>query len=557
MPTYILGIGLSHNGSAVLMADGKVIVGIEKERITRRKHDGGNDYCTVEYCLKTAGIQVNDLSLIVQCANFEKENIGTHYYQGKRFFDEGLHVPIVTISHHLAHAYSTIATAPFSNGHAFILDGCGSPFNQVDEVGYLNLAKTEMLLTPNTFFCEKDSLYSFNDGRAKCLEKDFSAFLTPNADKEFKLPTIEHSIGGFYSAASNYCFGNMDDVGKLMGLAPYGIKSDFTTDRAFISANGRVSINNDIKLLFNQPAQSYQEFKANFNYYANMAAWVQYEVEEAILYTINDRVKKYNIKQLAYAGGVALNALANTRIKYELGITDLHIEPAAGDNGLALGCAYYGHTQVLRKPKPIPETNTCFGKAYSNTEIETALAKFSSSIEFKQVNEIEKLAATFLANHQVIGWFQGGAEFGPRALGNRSVLAHPLTHQIKNFINAEIKNREDFRPFAPSILEEDLPVYYQQTHASPYMLLVNKVKPEFELLFNSVVHKNHTSRVQTVTEQEGKYASLLQAFKAKTGIGMLLNTSFNKRGMPIVETPADAIDFFINSKLDYLIITIF
>lgn len=362
MPIYILGIGLSHNGSAVLMADGKVIVGIEKERLTRKKHDGGNDYCTVEYCLNAAGINVSDLSLIVQCANFEKNEISPFHYQGKRYFDESLNVPIVTISHHLAHAYSAIATAPFLNGHVFVLDGCGSPYQQVDETGYINAAHTEMQLNPNAFYCEKESLYSFELGKAKCIEKDYSAFAPHTSNLQFKLPTIEHSIGGFYSAASDYCFGNMDDVGKLMGLAPFGYAPHFTTMRAFVLRDNRVFINKEIYSLFTNPAKSYQDFKQEFNYYANMAAWVQSEVEEAILYTLQTKIQKHNIKRLAYAGGVALNALANTRIKYELGLDELHIEPAAGDNGLALGCAYYGHTQILRKQAPAPETNTCFGK---------------------------------------------------------------------------------------------------------------------------------------------------------------------------------------------------
>lgn len=556
MPTYILGIGLSHNGSAVLMADGKVIVGIEKERLTRKKHDGGNDYYTVEYCLKAAGIAVNDLSLIVQCANFEKE-INSYHYQGKRFFDKNLSVPIITLSHHLAHAYSAIATAPFNNGHAFVLDGCGSPYRQVDEVGYENLSLTDMQVNLNGFFCEKDSLYAFNNEGAQCLVKDFSDFIVPAEHHQFKLPTIRHSIGGFYSAASHYCFGNMDDVGKLMGLSPYGRKADFTRAQAFAYNNGRVSVNEEIQELFSKPAQNYLAFKANFNYYANMAAWVQHEVEQAILYTLSHRVKKYNIKQLAYAGGVALNALANTRIKYELDIDELHIEPAAGDNGLALGCAYYGYTQLLRKPKPEPELHTCFGKTYSEDEIQNALSHFSHSIISKKMDAIEDVAAAHLAQNKVIGWFQGGAEFGPRALGNRSILANPFSPQVNDFINEEIKCREDFRPFAPSVLTEDLLQYYEQTHASPYMLLVAKIKPEYELMLKSVVHKNGTSRVQTVSDMSSKYTKLIQAFKKKSGVGILLNTSFNKRGMPIVETPEQAIEFFITSKLDYLIMSDF
>lgn len=555
MTTYILGTGLSHNGSAVLMKDGKILVGIEKERITRKKHDGGNDHDAVQYCLDAAGITVHDLSLIVQCANFEKDSISLTHYHGERLFPANLSVPVVTISHHLAHAYSAIGTSPFDDCHVFVLDGCGSPAEQCDDLrGALNLNEAEMQHAPG-LYCEKDSFYHFSSGKLIPLVKDFSILNGEFTPKPMNMPTTLHSIGGLYSAASAYCFGNMDDAGKLMGLAPYGQKGLYSQP-IFELAKGRIMVRNDWAHRFNHPAGSYDEFRSNFQYYADIACYVQQQVEEAILYVIKDRIHKSGARRLCYSGGVALNALANKRILEETGIEALHIEPAAGDNGLALGCVYYGWMHMMGKEKVMHDGNTCFGKTYENSHIGKTIAAYAKDIEAYRSENIYAETAKLLAQGKVIGWFQGGSEFGPRALGHRSILADPRNKEVKDYINREIKLREDFRPFAPSILQEAYPAYYEQNTESPYMLLVSTVKPEFEEKLQAIVHRNKTSRIQTVrnnTPWNSDFYALLKAFEAETGLPVLLNTSFNKKGMPIVETPEDAIGFFVNGKLDYLV----
>ena len=553
-PLYVLGTGLSHDGSAVLLADGKVIVGIEKERITRKKHDGGNDTDAIAYCLKAAGIGLEQISLVVQCANFEKDEINLTYYGGKRIFPADFKAPVVSISHHLAHAWSALGTAPFNEGHVFVLDGCGSPFKQCNDVALLNLNAEEMHQQPNAMYCEKDSFYQMESNSLIPLVKDFSEVsLHNNTMPHLWTSPTKHSIGGLYATVSNYCFGNMDDAGKLMGLAPYGNKDKIQLP-AFDHKGGRVFVSDRISIVLTQPASDLAMLKKHFQHYADIASWIQHEVEEAILYTLKNRIGQYGVTQLCYAGGVALNALANARIKRELGLDQLYIEPASADNGLALGCAYYGWMQVLKQPKVKHNGSTCFGYTYQRNEIEQTLTAFADTLTATPLDDVAEKAAELLAQHKIIGWYQHGAEFGPRALGRRSILANPFTPGVRNYINAEIKCREDFRPFAPSILEEDITQYYQYPEQSPYMLLVNTIKPEYEQLLEAVVHKNHTSRTQTVTANDHPlFHQLISAFKAKTGYGILLNTSFNKRGMPIVETPHDALDFFVNSKLDYLI----
>jgi carbamoyltransferase len=551
--TYILGTGLSHNGSAVLLANGKVVVAIEKERITRIKHDGGNDYEATKYCLEAAGITINDLSLVVQCANFEKESIALTHYGMRRIFPPNYPVPVLTISHHLAHAYSTMANCPFKAGHIFVLDGCGSPYKQCDDIAPVNLSALEILQQPQLMHCEKDSLYAFNENILTPLVKDFSIIGPEQPNDKIKMPTTQHSIGGLYSMISKYCFGNMDDVGKLMGLSPYG-KEGVYSFSPFIKADGRVFLNPELADVMTLPATDYNMFKHNFKHYADVACWVQKEVEEAILYTLTHRINLHRITHLSYAGGVALNALANARIKRELGLQQFHIEPAAADNGLALGCAYYGWLHELNQKQPKPDGNTCFGFTYPTAVVEESLAKFANAITVTKHENVAAYTATLLQQQKVIGWFQSGSEFGPRALGRRSILANPFIYGIRDFINKEIKCREDFRPFAPSILEEDVTTYYEHDEVSPYMLLVNTVKPMFEEALDAVVHCNKTSRIQSVKEQDHSlFYNLLQEFKKCSGYGILLNTSFNKKGMPIVETPEDALQFFINSKLDFLI----
>ncbi len=553
-PVYILGTGLSHNGSACLLKDGQVLIAIEKERITRIKHDGGNDTDAVKYCLDGAGITLHDLSLIVQCANFEKEEIAITHYKGKRLFPADIQVPVVTISHHLAHAWSAAGSAPFNEGHIFIADGCGSPLKQCDDLhGSINLCAEDLLEKPLLFYCEKDSFYGYKNNTLLPLVKDFSPLFPDSRPYPMSPFTTLHSIGGIYSAASHYCFGNMDDAGKLMGLAPYG-ENGYYTGSIFRKENGRVFVDESWMKEFNNPCTGYPYFKDNFQYYANIASWVQQETEKALLYVLQHRLTYAEVSNLAYAGGCALNVLANSKIKNQFPLKQFHIVPAAGDNGLALGCAYYGWMEVLKNEKVKPGVTSCYGKTYSISAICSALTSFIDKIEVTHATDIATEAATMLDEGKVIAWFQDGAEFGPRALGNRSILSAVTRNDAKDFINREIKNREDFRPFAPAVLLEDVGTYFENDEESPYMLLVNPVKEEWKELLSNMVHLNGTSRVQTVTAANGKFHQLLTAYKKLSGKSVLLNTSFNKRGMPIVETPEDAIRFFLSCPLDVLVI---
>jgi predicted NodU family carbamoyl transferase len=678
---YVLGTGTSHNGSTCLLKDGKVCVAIEKERVTKIKHDGFNDSETIRYCLQAEGITIDDIDLIVQNANFGMFKYGSDYYRGQRLISEKAGIPIVTISHHLAHAYSAIGTCPFDDFNVLVMDGCGNPFDECMDLENAYVPDREKILLHPELYVEKDSYYHFNNNQCTSVVKEFSEFGYLFRDYPMHPRISKHSIGGLYEAVSVYCFGSVEDPGKLMGLGPYGRPGKFN-EEIFDCRDGRIYVNYDWMAKYRNPARSYDDFKKGFQYYADIAYGVQREVEKAILYIVQSRLEVCPAENLCYSGGTALNAVANTKILEHCDIKNIYMEPAAGDNGLAIGCAYYGWLEVLKKERVKHNGSTCFGKTYTTERIKedintfvyaydpvqmrTAFDLFFELIDNGQhhipgayaniqfnienfgvfqvaINEkvacgnkifgsptcivhtkandfygtlvtansfeslvrsgkmkatnfkdleilmahvdmdnvlarvkqkmnghaLEKLpfvkhtwsddyirkTAELLAAGNVIGWFQDGCEFGPRALGRRSILADPRKPEVRNFINSQIKFREDFRPFAPSVLLEDVATYFKHPRESPYMILVDDVLDEYKEQIRGVVHVNNTSRIQTVTPGwNPKYHALLQEFKKLTGMSVLLNTSFNRKGMPIVETPKDALNFFFSCKLDHLVI---
>lgn len=553
---YVLGTGLSHNGSAVLLKNGRVCAGIEKERISRKKHDGGNDSLAVQYCLDAEGITLKDVALVVQCANFDIPD--RNQFRGERIFANSDAQKIVNISHHLAHAYSAVGTSPFSECAVMVIDGCGSPLNQFlsmhpEQEKYINPA----FLNEVQMLCEKDSFYHFDGQKLTPLFKDFSP-MSQTAASELKLPTTQHSIGGFYAAVSHYVFGDMDDVGKLMGLAPFGSAEDFNFD-AFEFQSGCLLVKDDWKKYFTNPSKGYEYFKEHFSYYANVAKWAQEQVEKAVISCITNRLDQFPNKNLCYTGGVALNAVANAKLEDTQIAAAIYFEPAAGDNGLALGCAYYGWLEYLNMPKAVHDGSTCFGKQYTEKEIQEALEKETdkdySQTDFENEEDLLSYCAKQLNEGKTIAWFQSGCEFGPRSLGRRSILAHPGAEGMKLHINRDIKFREDFRPFAPAVLKEKVQDYFEAGRNSPYMILVDKTRSEYLEQLSNVTHCDGSARVQTVEEiWNPRFYKLLKEFEKQSGIAVLLNTSLNKKGMPIVETPEEALYLFGIAALDILVL---
>lgn len=540
------------------MRNGEIVVGIEKERITRRKHDGFNDQLTLAYCLEAEGITWEDVDLLVENNTRNRFELEDQRLRLGREIPES--VPRVNISHHLAHAYSAAGASPFSESTVLVIDGRGSSLDNCVEVTPHVLPPDVRSVPANCQdeLFEKASLYSFRGGRMQAVLKDYSRLLSPDLDrKRFPLapPTMEHSVGEFYGGVSHYVFGKNFQEGKLMGLAPYGRRGAFSGD-GFDLRDGRAFIN------YGEPSNvagelygGFYERPERFQTYSDLAYWAQKEVEKALLYLVRAAHSLAPSENLAYAGGLALNAVANRLLFTETPFKNIFIQPAAGDNGIALGCCYYGWLEVLKR-EPVRHSGlSAFGRLYDDGRCFSALASVGPSCTVSEPESIAAATARLLADGLVVGWFQGPSEFGPRALGYRSILADPRRAEMQDFINRRVKLREDFRPFAPSVTEEDASIYFEDDFESPYMILVMQTRPEWRGRIPAVVHRDGTARVQTVSRSMNPpYHRLLKEFQRLTGIPLLLNTSFNRRGMPIVETPEQAVQFFLESELHALVL---
>jgi len=552
-PSYVLGTNLSHDGSACLLKDGQICVAIEKERITRRKHDGNNDTQAITYCLDAAGIEMSDIGLIVQNTWEGMFERGNTWFRGPRILPP--EIPVVTISHHLAHAYSAFATSPFRETAVMVIDNGGNSLDEcLDLEGAVIPVTAPAELRP--IYSETDSFYELlPNGELKTLYKDFSPPALIRKPYPMLPRPMMHSIGGVYMAVSMYVFSGMEDPGKLMGLAPFGRPGVYDMP-IFDLHDGRVFVRYDWPQYFNDPCRNYEHFKQRFQYYADIAYWTQKEVERAILYLIENRRALSSSTNLCYVGGVALNAVANRRLLTDGLYENIYIQPAAGDNGIAIGCAYYGWLEVMKRERVMHSSRSIFlGRSYSTEVIDSMLEKRDGPYLVLRSDDYIRSTAQLLADGKIVAWFQGGSEFGPRALGNRSILADARRPEMRDMINRYIKDREDFRPFAPSVLREEASVYFECDYESPYMILVAPVRPQFRGLIPSVVHEDCSARVQTVTEEfNPAYYRLLQECKKLTGIGLLLNTSLNKRGQPIIETPEQAWTLFVETAIDALMI---
>jgi carbamoyltransferase len=503
----------------------------------------------IEYCLSAANITMKDITLVVQnswAGMFER---GSTWFEGPRILDPA--IPLVTISHHLAHAYSAFATCPYQEAHVLVIDNGGNSYGEC-----MDLDGAVIPINPDPelrdLIAEVDSYYYFDTAGFRPVFKDFSLPGFNRKPYPMYPQPLMHSIGGLYKAVSKYTFGNLDDPGKLMGLAPYGRPGIYDFE-IFDLRDGRVRVRYDWQHKFTSPARTLREFTKNFQYHADIALWTQMEVERAILYLVEHRRALEGSTNLCYAGGVALNAVANRHLLSRF--SNIYIQPAAGDNGISLGCAYFGWLRVLQRERVMHDGSTFFGATYNDNDIAAAIREAGAAGLLYKSSDYIRDTARFLANGKIVAWFQKGAEFGPRALGNRSILADPRRPEVRNFINNHIKNREDFRPFAPSVLLEDKDIYFDCPSESPYMILVVSVKPEWSSIIPSVVHCDNSARVQTVAKEfNPDFYRLLSEFKNISGLGVLLNTSMNQRGMPIVETPGEALDLFLRSALDVLVV---
>jgi carbamoyltransferase len=562
---YILGINTyDHDVSACLLRDGEIAFAIAKERITREKHASGFFKEAVDYCLDAEGISLDDVDLVVRnCYILPVEEMEKKllHYDMPHFLPEEerpqaanhpLYRPrsnkAVSVSHHLAHAYSAFAVSPFESGVVMVVDGVGSYCSDVTEK-YPLTDKADPLAR------ESESYYKFDGSSIETLKK---VWLTPArgflSDEFYNMP----GLGALYSRASTYIFGDWNKCGELMGLAPYGEPGRI---KPFLDIkNGELEVpdwQDDLREPYLIDSGQNWEASPSMQHWKDVAWRIQDDTERVLLERARWLRETTGAKNLCIAGGVALNCVANGRIVREAGFENVWIQPAAGDDGIAIGCAYYGHLAIQKNPRSFVVNNAYFGMQYKDQDVDAALEKRLIRLETKRTHSKNICADTakVLAEGKVIGWFQGRSEFGPRALGNRSIIADPRTAEMKDILNKRVKFRQAFRPFAPIVLAERAKEVFEGDEDSPFMLLAKRVRPEWRDKIPAIVHVDGTARVQTVRqEHNGRLYTLLKEFEAITGVPVLLNTSFNVKGEPIVETPRDAVDCFLSTGIDYLAI---
>ena len=583
----ILGISaFYHDSAACILVDGKIVAAAQEERFTRKKHDPNYPHNAIEFVLKFANLKLSEIDQIVF---FEKpflkfERLLETYvaFAPKGFVSFAKAMPlwikeklfqknllfnklkehdqnyksdknIFFSDHHLSHAASAFFPSPFDEAVILTADGVGEWATTTVAVG-----KNENL----------------------------------EIKKEIHFP---HSLGLLYSAFTYYTgFKVNSGEYKLMGLAPYGtpiyedkvkqlldLKDDgtFRLDQKYFNyATGLTMTNEKFNNLFGQKPRNPQNDKIT-QFHMDIAASIQKVTEEIMINLAKSIRKEFGISNLCLAGGVALNCVANGKILKEKIFENIWIQPAAGDAGGSLGAAL-ALWHIDQGNKRIVDLNddmkgSYLGTEYNQEEIERELKAAGANFETLNYEELIDKTTEFLSNEKAIGWFQGRMEFGPRALGGRSILGDPRSEKMQKNLNLKVKYRESFRPFAPSVLREDLPEWFEMNVDSPYMLLVANINPNKKIEMNNeqknlfgidklnvkrsdipaVTHVDYSARIQTVTKNtNSRYYDLISKFKEKTGCPIIINTSFNVRGEPIVNTPKDAFNCFMGTELDYLVI---
>ena len=562
---YILGINAyDHDVSVCLLKNGEIVVAISKERITRIKHDLGFYQEPLDYCLNEAGISLEQVDWIVRnCYVLPVEKLDHHLsyndeaqylddYERRQAFQSPLFLSkaenVVTVSHHLAHAYSAFAPSPFEEGAVMIVDGVGNyrmdvmePIPEEDDSH--DLAR------------ESESYYQFSGTDLETIKK---VWMEPSpgllSDQFFNMP----GLGALYSRVSSYIFSEWDKCGEVMGLAPFG-KLEALKPLVEFDGEGNLVVPEwtaDFKYPYFAEKKNWED-SSHRKHWEDLARRVQADLEEVLLKRANWLYEKTGAKNLCIAGGVGLNCVANGRIVEETPFENVWIQPAAGDDGIAIGCAYYGHLAKKKNARTFVMNHAYLGKPYNDKDIEETVSQMHVRLSTNRKTEKDIISKTAqeLAEGKVVGWFQGRSEFGPRALGNRSILADPSTSEMKDHINAQVKHRQNFRPFAPAVLIDRAAEIFEGEEESPYMLLVKRIKPEWLDRVAAIAHVDGTARVQTVRREDNpRYYDVIQAFGELTGVPVLLNTSFNVRGEPIVEEPFDAVHCFLSTGIDVLVL---
>ncbi|BAZ52569.1 putative nodulation protein [Nostoc sp. NIES-4103] len=548
---YHMGINLGHERSVAIAKDGEIIVAIEQERLDRHKYSPGYMLHApgvaaqmqipseaIRYCLDTCNITLSDLASIT--ANMPGHDCAPDILRRvlpAEITDKVMRIP----SHHLAHAYSAYWPSGFDEALIFVADATGS--------------------TTPAHYTESYTLY---EGRGQTITTLHNEMVAAHLAQLSTLGFVYEYItrkAGFVTQVGEKI--QHAEAGKLMGLAPFG-KQQPNWHRWIQITEDSFSLKISAYDIFLEVAALEKYYDTGEGkpylrpYLVDLAYKVQKELEEALLHVVKLAIKRTGLRKLCIAGGVGLNSVANYELLRQLQLDDIFIFPAAGDSGVAAGCALWAYNTLGGGQKRVRLTQATLGRRYDYNQISQAIQHFQDSIEVEELTADEMIArsAKALAQGSIVARFEGGAEYGPRALGHRSIMADPTFKKMKDIVNKRVKFREAFRPFAPVIPLEAVDQVFEQEVAAPFMLLVSPIKPEFHEQIPAVTHVDGTGRVQTVTQQDNPYFYQLcyQLVAQRQGPPVLLNTSFNVAGQPIVETPLEAIATFLGTDIDYLAI---
>ena len=555
----ILGIScFYHNSAACVVQDGKVITAASEERFNRQKNSPVFPINAINFCIQNANLTIYDIDYI---GFYEKpflkfyrvllSHLRAYPFSFKNFLDtipswleERLIIPLVLkkelgydgkvlfIKHHLSHAASTFLVSPFEEAAILTADGLG-----------------------------EWSTMSFGIGKGKDIK----------IIKEMHFP---NSLGLFYTAVTTYLgFEALRGEGKVMGLAGYGEPCYVNKFKEMITvkADGSFMINQNF-FGFNKGSRMYgsrmysnrliktlgkdrkPDDKIEQRHY-DIATSLQKFTEDTLITIANNLYNETKLDKLCLAGGLFLNCVVNSKILENTPFKEIFVQPDAGDSGGALGVASYIYHSILGNNRNYVMNDAYLGPDFSSNQMKRAL--LNNGIAFKELEDAElfKYIAKQISQNKIIGWFQGRMEFGPRALGNRSILANPCNPDMKDLLNSKVKKREYFRPYAPAVLEERTSEFFEIKQLSPFMLLAARVREDKRPIIPAVTHVDGTARVQTVSKNTNpKFWHLIKEFENITGVPILINTSFNLRGEPIVCTPEDAISCFKRSQMDCLVL---
>lgn len=536
----LLGLSaFAHDSAAALIEDGRIVAAAQEERFTRRKHDGGFPQNAMAYCLAEAGCRDEDVDIVAFC---DTSRVDVSAFAKDFDWAERL----LLVEHHLSHAASAFFPSPFADAAVLVMD----------------------------------STTAWGMGSGNRLHMD---------------QHVAHSLGMLYSAVTHYTgFRVHSGEYKVMGLAPYGepnhaqrmldtvieVAEDgcFHLDLSYFDDDGLP--NTKFVALFGQPARR-ADTDPLTRFHMDMAASVQVVTEHVVLKLARSIRRETGARNLCLAGGVALNCVANGALLREGIFDNLWIQPAAGHAGGALGAALAGYHVHKGQPRKVAGNGkdamrgAYLGPAYAQSDIEARLGAAGAKFTVLTDDQMIEATAAALAEEKAVGWLQGRMEFGPRSLGGRSILGDPRSPTMQKLLNLKVKYRESFRPFAPSVLRDDVAEWFELDGDSPYMLLVAPVAQQHRramtaeelALFGidklnvprsslpAVTHVDYSARVQTVhADTNPRYHALISAFKAKTGCPVVVNTSFNVRGEPIVNTPEDAFRCFMGSEIEVLVV---